>query len=92
LRDLYRAYLQHVANPDDVCRAQVLAAAELVCAAENERSKLLAGQGDVEQVVRLENLANRAVRRLGIKRTERPPLTIREQLIAEAKAREAADA
>lgn len=87
VRDLYRAYLAGVSNPDDACRAQVLAAAELMVAAENARAELLAGGGDVEQIVRLENLANRAVRRLGIKAAEAPRLTIREQLIAEAEAR-----
>jgi hypothetical protein len=89
IRDLYRSYLAGMANADDACRAAVLAAAELVTAAEAARANLLAGQGDVEQIVRLENLANRAVRRLGLRRTEAPTLTIRQQLIAEAEAREA---
>jgi hypothetical protein len=71
VRDLYRCYLAGMNNPDDACRAQVLAAAELTVAAENARAELLAGQGDIEQIVRLENLANRAVKRLG-KRTEAP--------------------
>ena len=34
---------------------------------------MLAGQGDVEQLVRLENLASRAVRRLGIDFKAAPP-------------------
>jgi hypothetical protein len=45
----------------------VLAAAELIVAAERARAEFLAGRGDVEQIVRLENLAARSVRRLGIK-------------------------
>jgi hypothetical protein len=91
IRDLYRAFIAGVSNPDDACRAQVLAAAELQVLAENARAELLAGQGDIEQIVRLENLANRAVKRLGIKRTEAPAPTIRERLIAEAEAREEPD-
>ena len=78
---------------DDIARAQALAAAELMAAAENVRLKLLAGQGDVEQIVRLENLANRAVRRLGIKPgAAAPQLSMRERLIAEAEARDEAEA
>jgi hypothetical protein len=89
-RDLYRAFLQHMTNPaDTIAQANALNAAELTVAAENARTKLLAGAGDIEQIVRLENLANRAVRRLGLRRTEAPTLTIRDQLIAEAEAREA---
>ena len=93
VRDLYNAFLQHMTNPTDtIAQANALNAAELTVAVENVRAKLLAGQGDVEQIVRLENLANRAVRRLGLRRTEAPQLSIREQLIAEAEARaEAAD-
>jgi len=89
VRDLYRAYLTALGRTDDLACAQALAAAELVMAAENARAQLLAGQGDVEQIVRLENLANRAVRRLGIKPGAAPTLTMREKLIAEAEAREA---
>jgi hypothetical protein len=96
LRDLYGAFLQHMSNPaGTIAQANALNAAELTVAAENARAELLAGVGDIEQIVRLENLANRAVRRLGLRRTEVPQLSIREQLIAEAEARaeaEAADA
>jgi hypothetical protein len=92
VRDLYRAFLQHMTNPaDTIAQANALNAAELTVAAENARTKLLAGQGDIEQIVRLENLANRAVRRLGIKPGTAPALTIRDRLIAEAEAREASD-
>jgi hypothetical protein len=72
VRDLYRALLAGMSNPDDVRRAQALAAAELTVAAENARAELLAGQGDVEQIVRLENLANRAVKRLGLQAATAP--------------------
>lgn len=88
LRDLYGAFLQHMSNPaDTIAQASALNAAELTVATENARAELLAGCGDIEQIVRLENLANRAVRRLGLRRTERPTLSIRDQLIAEAEAR-----
>jgi hypothetical protein len=67
VRDLYRAFMAHLGNPGDtIVQANVLNAAELTAAAENERAKLLAGDGDVEQIIRLENLASRAVRRLGV--------------------------
>ena len=70
---------------------KMLAAAELMVAAKNARAELLAGRGDVEQVVRLENLANRAVKRLGIKPPERPRMSLRDRLIAEAEAMDAAE-
>jgi hypothetical protein len=52
---------------DPGTQAAILAAAELVVAAECARAKVLADGGDVEQLVRLENLAARATRRLGVK-------------------------
>jgi hypothetical protein len=86
VRDLYRAYLAGVSNPDDACRAQVLAAAELMVAAENARAELLAGAADIEQIVRLENLANRAVKRLGLKPTAASQPSLSEYLAAKAPA------
>jgi hypothetical protein len=68
LRDLFRSYMVGLNNPvDPATQASVLAAAELMVAAEAARARLLAGQGDVDQVVRLENLSGRAVRKLGIR-------------------------
>lgn len=86
-RDLFHAFMAETGKPDsDVFRAAALAAAELTVAAESMRSKVLAGAGDVEQLVRIENLASRAVRRLGIKpgapKAEHVPL--REVLQREA--------
>jgi hypothetical protein len=93
VRDLYQALLNATGRIDDIACAQALAAAELVAAAENARTKLLAGQGDIEQIVRLENLANRAVRRLGIQPgAAAPQLSMRDRLIAEAEARDEAEA
>ena len=66
--DLYRSFLRAMGGPTDaVAQANVLAAAELTVATETARVQLLAGKADVDQLVRLENLAARAVRRLGIK-------------------------
>jgi hypothetical protein len=66
-RDLYRSYFDAIGRPGNpAMQASVLAAAELMVAAERARAEFLAGRGDVEQIVRLENLAARSVRRLGI--------------------------
>jgi hypothetical protein len=68
IRDLYRAWHAAMGQPSDAgAQAAILAAAELVVAAESARAALLSGTGDVDQVVRLENLSGRAVRKLGIK-------------------------
>jgi hypothetical protein len=73
LRDLFKSYMAALGNPGDpVTSAAVLAAAELMVASEQARSKLLAFNGHaalerIDQVIRLENAAHRSVRRLGIK-------------------------
>jgi hypothetical protein len=83
IRDLFRAFQAAAGNGSDPATvASILAAAELTVAAEAARAALLAGGGDIEQVVRLENLAARAVRRLGIK-APKPP-TLGEHLSARA--------
>jgi hypothetical protein len=67
MRDLYKAYVARLHNPTDTgTLALVLAAAELVISAEQARADLLAGRGDLDAVVRIENLAARALRRLGL--------------------------
>jgi hypothetical protein len=74
IRDLYRAWHVAMGQPNDpAAQAGILAAAELLVAAESARTLLLAGTGDVDQVVRLENLSGRAVRKLGIKPACQPP-------------------
>jgi hypothetical protein len=80
IRDLYRDYSNALGKPaESAIQAAVLAAAELMVAAEAARAALLAGAGDIEQVVRLENLAARAVRRLGIRPGAAPkPPSIRD--------------
>ncbi len=67
--DLLRSYLRAMGNPIEANRqADAIAAAELKCAAEDLRARLLAGNAgvaEVEQIIRLENAADRAVRKLG---------------------------
>jgi hypothetical protein len=82
IRDLFRAYSNSMGTPSDPgTQAAILAAAELVVAAECARAKVLGDGGDVEQLIRLENLAARATRRLGVKpnSTSKPP-TLAEHL------------
>lgn len=87
LRDLYLGYLAALGNPTDiVAQTNCLKAAELVQAAEDARAALLAGKGDANAVVRLENLADRAVRRLGLPPAGEQRLTLRERLAAKADA------
>ena len=89
IRDLFRAYSAAMGSPSDpATQAAILAAAELMVAAERARAEFLADGGDIEQLIRLENLAARATRRLGVKPTcEVTPLTIAEHLARRAKER-----
>jgi hypothetical protein len=67
LADMIRGFLAEMGNPrSPVEQADAIRAAELTVASENARAKLLAGNGDANEVVRLENLAGRAVRKLGL--------------------------
>jgi hypothetical protein len=94
LRDLYAAFTAQLGHPvDPTTAAAVLAACELLVAAENARAALLAGRGDVDQVVRLENLAARAVRRLGLRPGGKAPhVPLRDRMMAEIEAEAAAEA
>lgn len=70
--DLLRSYLRAMGSPVEANRqADAIAAAELKCAAEDLRARLLAGPNaglaDLEQIIRLENAADRAVRKLGLR-------------------------
>jgi hypothetical protein len=89
IRDLFRAYSAAMGSPNDPgTQAAVLAAAELVVAAERARAEFLADGGDVEQLIRLENLAARATRRLGVKPScELKAPTIADHLARRAKER-----
>jgi hypothetical protein len=88
LRDLFQSYIAALSNPSDpATQAAVLAAAELTVAAEAARARLLAGDGDIDSVVRIENLAARALRRLNIKPASKPPVpSLREYLARRAAA------
>jgi hypothetical protein len=73
IADLFLAYMEAMDYPTTaIVQANILAAAELKVAAEDTRKRLLDGQGDVDQLIRLENLAHRAERKLGIKQQARP--------------------
>jgi hypothetical protein len=64
-RDLFEAFVALMGNPTEmILLSQALTAAELVAAAEMARAALLAGTGDIDQVIRLENLSARATRKL----------------------------
>ncbi len=68
--DLARAFMDAAGNPQTPERqAAVIAAAELTVIAEAARAAALAGTGnvDLDQVIRVQGAADRAVRRLGIK-------------------------
>jgi len=68
--DLTRAYLSALGNPTDIERqAAVIQAAELQVLAEEARTAALkdTGSADLDQLVRLQGAADRAVRRLGLK-------------------------
>jgi hypothetical protein len=92
IADLYRAYAIALGSPSDtVTLSNVLAAAELKAASELMRDKLLAG-ADVDPVllVKIEGLANRAERKLGIKpRPEPAPVDALAQHLAQRAAERA---
>lgn len=72
LADLIRGFMAEMGNPrSPVAQADAIRAAELTVAAEDARAKLLAGDGDANAVVRIENLAARAVRKLGLVERQR---------------------
>ena len=68
--DLVRGYLDALGNPQDVGRqAAVIAAAELLVLAEETRAAALRDPlaADLDNIVRVQSVADRALRRLGIK-------------------------
>jgi hypothetical protein len=69
VRDLYAGYVAALGGPADVpTLALILAAAEAVALAEVARRECLGGMtaAGAELVVRLENTANRSLRRIGL--------------------------
>ncbi len=74
--DLVRAYLRALGNPANIeQQAAVIAAAELQVLAEEARAAALkkAGHADLDQVIRVQGAADRAVRRLGLDQGAREP-------------------
>lgn len=89
IADLVRAYLQALGNPAEIERqAAVIAAAELQVLAEAARAAALKQSiGDIDQVIRVQGAADRAVRKLGLDHQRKPaPIPLRDLLAAEAEA------
>jgi hypothetical protein len=96
VRDLTRAFLSAIGNPNDVAlQAQAVAAAEMVAIAELMRERALeGGEVDLSELVRLQSCSERALRRLGIDQRQREPsdgLTL-EKYLAQKRARAEAGA
>jgi hypothetical protein len=90
--DLLRAFLRAMGDPTDaVLQSNALRAAELTVATETARAKLLAGDGDIDAVVRIEGMAARSVRALGIKSTTSGPAPAESFGVIAARAQAAAD-
>lgn len=85
VRDLAHSYLAALGSPEDVgIQAAAVAAAELVALVEQKRAEALAqpGMADLDALVRLENLADRKVRKLGIKPSApQASRSVRDQLM-----------
>jgi hypothetical protein len=91
-RDLYRSFAAALGNPDDTgTLALILVAAELIVVAENaRRDHLLGGNPALAGVVSVENLAARALKRLGLNKPVRQPRKSFAEKMAEREAAEAA--
>lgn len=88
LRDLHSALVDKVGvSPDDVLlQADILRVAELRLAAENLRAAFLEGRSaDADQIVRIENLAERAERRLNKSAKSVKPKTLADHAAARTK-------
>jgi hypothetical protein len=77
LADLVRAHLQKLGDPSDVqLQAAVIAAAELQVLCEKVRSEVLAmtppNVDMLDQLIRLESLTARSLRRLGLDKPPKP--------------------
>lgn len=94
-RDLFLAYVKQLGGPADApTQALAIAAAEAVVLAEAAREDCLRGMNGInaELMIRLENTANRALRRLGLaKAAPPPPRKSFAERLAETEARAAAD-
>jgi hypothetical protein len=75
IADLVGAYLAALGNPTEIARqAEVIAAAELQVLAEEARALALqqVGHADLDQIIRLQGAADRAVRKLGLNHRREP--------------------
>jgi hypothetical protein len=67
VRDLFLSFMAALGNPVNAdIQARALAAAQMRVAAEIAGAKITDGNGDPNEFVRLQNAADRAVRRLGL--------------------------
>jgi hypothetical protein len=85
VRDLYVSYHAALGHPPDVgTQSLILDAAESVVIAERARADVIAGNGgDLTNVVRVEGMAARALRRIGLNKVATPaPLSLQDQLRA----------
>jgi hypothetical protein len=91
-RDLLNAFLNRMGNPSDPIRqADAIAAASAMVIAEDTRARALRGEGvDLDALVRLENTAHRATRKLGIKPSAGPKVPTLAEHLAAKRAAEAA--
>jgi hypothetical protein len=88
IADLVRAYLAALGNPADAGRqAAVIAAAELQVLAEECRAVALREpeKADLDNLVRVQSVADRALRRLGIKATAAKPPSLTRALAEAAR-------
>jgi hypothetical protein len=86
-RDLFEAYMARLGNPTgaDVV-ANIIKAAELKARAETVRK-----DSDIDQIVRLENMVERAERKLGLPKPGQPDAGAKQPSPAEYLARRAAE-
>lgn len=78
IADLFRSFSAALDNPPDLARqAHIAAAAELITLAEEVRLAAIQdpANADIDAIIRLENAADRAVRRLGIRPGASAPKT-----------------
>lgn len=72
-KDLFAGYSAALGNPSDApTAALILATAEAVTIAEIARRDCIAGKIDLNQVIRAEGAANRALKRLGLAKPAAP--------------------
>ena len=92
VKDLFLSYLGRLGHPVDAAtQAAVFAAADLAVTAEKTRAKVLAGGDDrsaLNELVRVQNMADRALRRLGLSTQSNTPrhVSLRERLARKAAA------